>query len=156
VAGGRAERVTDLYFLDSTGEGDPSEEGLIRYVSNDLVGYINGTVVSLTTGTGLSPGAHKTLRQLIHFIDDGPAGGFASGAYKETAYSGAFVIAEVWWESSGKLKKIVSLDITYTGINPTTEEWKMYDTDGSTVLVTVTDTIVYSGVFEQNRTRAIA
>jgi hypothetical protein len=156
VAGGRAERVTDLYFLDSTGEGDPSEEGLVRYVSGDLVGYIDGVVVSLTTGSGLSPGAHKTLRQLIHFIDDGPAGGFASGAYKETAYSGAFVTAEVWWESSSKLKKIVSLDITYTGVVPTTEVWKVYDTDGSTVLTTVTDTVVYSGIFEQSRTRVIA
>jgi hypothetical protein len=47
------------------------------------------------------------------------------------------------------------LTVTYTGAFPTTEEWKMYDTDGSTVLATVTDTISYSGPFETSRTRAI-
>ena len=50
----------------------------------------------------------------------------------------------------------MQLDITYTGITPTTEVWKMYDTDGTTVLVTLTDAITYSGVFEATRTRTWA
>jgi hypothetical protein len=32
----------------------------------------------------------------------------------------------------------------------------MYDTDGSTVLVTVTEAITYTGAFEATRTRTIA
>jgi hypothetical protein len=32
----------------------------------------------------------------------------------------------------------------------------VYDTDGSTVLATVTDAITYGGVFETDRTRTIA
>jgi hypothetical protein len=114
------------------------------------------TLTELLVGTGgLTVEAHKALRQLIHFINDGPAEGFASGAYKETTGT-VFPTAVVWWESSAKLKKIVERLVTWTGAKATQDQWKMYDTDGSTVLITVTDTITYSGVFETSRTRAIA
>lgn len=114
------------------------------------------TLTELLAGAGgLTESGHRTLRQLIHFIDDGPAEGFASGAYKETTGT-IFPTAEVWWESNSKLKKIVSLDTTWTGVNITQEIWKVYDTDGSTVLATVTDAISYSGVFETSRTRTIS
>ena len=102
--------------------------------------------------------SHRDLRNLIHFIDDGPALGFASGAFKETLPSAdPFPTSETWWESAAKLEKIVQLTITRDAQKkPTTEVWQMYDTDGVTVLETVTDTIVYSGPFEATRTRAIA
>lgn len=102
-----------------------------------------------------TPDQHKALRQLIHFIDSGPAEGFASGAYNETTYSGVFPTAEVWWESAAKLKKIVSVDTTWSGILITQEVWKMYDSAGS-VLVTVTDSVSYSGILETSRTRTVA
>ncbi|UCH26700.1 MAG: hypothetical protein JSV66_03365 [Trueperaceae bacterium] len=116
------------------------------------------TLTELLAGAGgLTEEAHKAIRQLIHFINEGPAEGFASGAYKETLPSAAiFPTSVIWWESSSKLKKIVEKTITWTGVNATTIEWKMYDTDGSTVLVTVTDAISYSGIFETTRTRTIA
>jgi len=115
------------------------------------------TLTELLAGAGgLTENAHKVLRQLIHFIDDGPAEGFASGAYKETTGT-VFPTAIVWWESSSKLKKIVERLLTWTGVNVTTDQWKVYDaSDGTTVLWTVTDTVTYSGVFETSRTRAIA
>lgn len=106
---------------------------------------------------GLSTG-HRTLRHLIHFIDSGPADGFISGAYEEVLPAGdPFPTIETWWESSSKLKKIVELITTW---NPNrtinTEQWRMYDVDGSTVVATVTDTYAYSGVFMTSRTRAIS
>ena len=111
----------------------------------------------LRSGSGLSEAAHKTLRQLIHFIDDGPAEGFLSGAYKETTPAGnPFPTLEVWWESSSKLKKLVELATTWSGALITAEVWKVYDTDGTTVLATVTDAITYSGPFENTRTRTIS
>jgi hypothetical protein len=118
-------------FKDATGEFDPR-----------------------TGGSGITEAQHKVLRQLIHFIDDGPAEGFTSGAYKETTGT-IFPTSEVWYESSSKLNKIVSLDTTWTGAVPTTEVWKVYDTDGSTVLATVTDTVSHSGIFETSRIRTI-
>jgi hypothetical protein len=102
---------------------------------------------------------HRTLRQLIHFIDEqGPAFGFASGAFREILpAANPFPTSETWWESAAKLKKIVQETITYNA-NKTiaTDKWEMFDTDGVTVIETVTDTMTYSTVFETNRTRVIA
>lgn len=97
---------------------------------------------------------HKALRDLIHFIDDGPADGFATGSYKEIQYNGALITQEIWWEDNTKTQKIVQLDVTYTGAFPTTEVWQMFDTDGVSVLVTLTDSITYTGALETTRTRA--
>jgi len=107
-------------------------------------------------GSGITAAQHRVLRQLIHFIDDGPAEGFPSGCYKETTPTGPFPTSEIWWESSSKLKKIVELTTTWTGATITQEVWEVYDTDGSSVLATITDTINYTGLFESDRTRVIA
>lgn len=114
-------------------------------------------------GTGSSGGgAHRTLRHLIHFISEGPAEGFASGAYKEKLPSGSvFPTSVIWWESSSKLKKIVEKTITRSGggatkVFPTPVVWKIYDTDGSTVLATITDDITYSGVLDSTVTRTVS
>lgn len=103
---------------------------------------------------GLTVEGHKILRQLIHFIDDGPAEGFASGAYREVTGT-VFPTNITWWKSSLKAKKIVERNITWTGSLITTDEWKVYHTDGSTVLATVSDAISYTGIFETHRIRTI-
>jgi len=139
---------------------DDESVGLERDDSDRLVLWDseNETPIDLTTllsGTGgLTESGHQVLRQLIHFIDEGPAEGFATGAYKEVA-GGIFPTEIVWWESSSKLKKIVSQSLTWAGIVPSVILWKIYDTDGSTVLAEVQDTISYSGIFETSRARSI-
>lgn len=142
-----------LQLTESTA---PTETGEFRLVSGELFARDSAGSFNLRSGGGISEAQHRTLRQLIHFIEEGPAGGFASGAYKETLPSGSpFPTSVIWWESSSKLKKIVERSITWTGANPTTDQWEVYDTDGSTVLATVTDTISYSGPFETTRSRVI-
>lgn len=146
----------DELILKDNPAGDPTEEGAVRKVGGsfrmrDALGVFNPR----TGGTGLTEEEHKILRQLIHFIDDGPAEGFTSGAYRETTGT-VFPTAIVWWESSAKLKKIVEKLTTWSGPFPTTIVWKVYATDGVTVLATVTDTITWSGPFESSRTRTIA
>ncbi len=112
--------------------------------------------------SGITDTEHEVLHQLIHFIDSGPAHGFASNAYKETLPSGSFFPTSIiWWESSAKLKKLVEKIITRTGggatlIAPTPIEWKMYGTDGITVVGAVSDDVTYSGVVETSRTRTIS
>jgi hypothetical protein len=112
------------------------------------------------TGGGLDSNAHRILRQLIHFIEDGPAEGFTSGAYCETTPAGsAFPTSQIWYTSSGKTAKIVEETVSYNGnksIN--TDIWKMYAVDGSTVIATITDTYDYSGgnFLTPKRTRTIA
>jgi hypothetical protein len=137
--------------VSTTGEGQVlySDD---RFKMRDALGEFDPRA-----GTGITEAQHRALRTLIHFIDDGPAEGFASGAFKETLPSASvFPTSVIWWESSGKTKKIVERALTWTGVNLTTSVWKIYDTDGSTVLATITDAISYSGIFETTRTRTIA
>ena len=116
-----------------------------------------GTSLESTVTSGITENQHKTLRQLIHLANQGPYEGFASGAYQETLPAAAvFPTSFIWWESAAKLKKIVEETVTYNSQKLiTSDEWKVYNTDGVTVLKTATDTITYSGVFETNRTRTI-
>lgn len=97
---------------------------------------------------------HKVIRQLIHFVDEGPAEGFASGAYKEIV-GGLKPTSITWYTDSGKTNKIVEELITWVGNVATTIKSKIYDIDGSTVLWTMTDTVTYSGLTETSRSRAI-
>jgi len=135
---------------------DPS--AIASSTSTNLQKVLEDLDASIAAG-GITASQHRTLRQLIHFIQTGgPALGFATGAYRETLpVADAFPTSIIWWESNAKLKKIVELTLTYNA-NKTisTEQWQMYDTDGTTVIETVTDTITYSGVFETSRTRAIS
>lgn len=134
---------------------------LSRDASNNMT-FVDGqtgpyTLTQLATGgAGLTANQHKALRQLIHFIDEGPAEDFATNAYKVTGYTSTiFPNSEIWYEDNTLAQKIVEKATTYSGILVATEQWKMYDTDGTTVLVTVTDTYTYSGLFETSRTRTI-
>lgn len=147
-------RVEEEVQFEEQGS-NPTINGAVRHVSGDLVVKLASGVKSLTaSSSGVSESSHRTLRQLIHFIDDGPAEGFASGAYRETTGT-AFPTAIVWYTDSGKTDKIVERLITWSGVNVTVDKWKIYDTDGSTVLWTVSDAISYSSIFETNRTRTI-
>jgi len=124
---------------------------------DELDGYVQGMITS-GGGGGITPFEHETLRQLIHFIDEGPGDGFASGAFKENLPSGSpFPTSVTWYLDVGKTKKLVEKFITYTNTAfPTTIHWNMYDFDGVTIVHTVIDTITYNSAFEATRTRAIS
>ena len=116
----------------------------------------SGVVNGLGSGGGLSAQQHETLRQLIHFVDEGPGDGFVSGAYRVVA-SVPFPPSITWYIDSTQAKKIVEKLITYNSSNfPITITWNMYDTDGISIIHTVADTIVYNGGFESTRVRDIS
>lgn len=110
-----------------------------------------------SSGGGITPQQHQTLRQLIHFIDEGPGDGFASGAFKEVLPAGSiFPTSIIWYLDVSKTQKLVSKTIVWSGIVPSTITWQVYNVDGVTVAHTVTDNITYvNTIFEQNRTRTI-
>lgn len=149
-------------------------------IPSSIDGYVNfiyppgastvGLDVTLLPGTGitstnvqgafgqvLTPELHETLRQLIHFIDDGPADGFLSGAYKEISpVPSLYPTSVIWYVDSTKTQKIVEQTIVWTGVVPTTITWEVYNSDGTTVAHTVSDTISYTNnIFETSRTRTI-
>jgi hypothetical protein len=148
------EREEESIQFDTTDPAMPTAEGELKYVQGvGFVFYQNGIYTPIVGNA-----EHRTLRQLVHLAEEGgPFEGFTSGAYQETLPSASpFPTSVIWWTSSAKTAKIVEETITYNS-NKTiaTDQWKVYDVDGTTVLATVTDTISYSGVFETNRTRTI-
>ncbi len=97
--------------------------------------------------SGMTEAQHKALRQLIHFIDEGPTSGFASGAHKTVEYSPgtSFVSKTIWWTSSGQTNKIVEKTIARNANKtPATVTWQMYSSDGTTVVETAVDTYAYT------------
>ena len=108
-------------------------------------------------GGGITPFQHQTLRQLIHFIDEGPGDGFASGAVKKTTPAGALLPTSIIWYLDNTLTtKLVEKTIVWTGIVPSTITWKVYNVDGVTVAHTVSDSITYvNTIFEDTRVRTI-
>lgn len=135
-------------------DADPEIAGAIRYVSGSFRAKDGDGVFDLRSGSGLSESGHRILRQLVHFVDNGPSEGFDSGAYRETTGT-IFPTAIVWYDKSGEgKKKIIEKLITWTGVNPTTIVYKIYDAT-ETLLATASDAISYSGVFETSRTRTI-
>lgn len=109
------------------------------------------------SAVGIGIDEHPALRQLIHFIDEGPGDGFVSGAFKEIIGQ-PFPTSSTWYVNATKTQKIVEKIITYSGtVFPQTIAWNMYDVNGITVLHTVVDTIIYQdNIFESTRTRTIS
>lgn len=145
-------------FLEAAGVINGLEVGASQ-LTQEVIDAINA-------GGGGLPGAtwgaedeakHQALRQLIHFIDEGPAQGFSSGAFKEILpEESVFPTQVIWWTSVAKTHKIVEKISTWNlDNNPTSIQWRMYASDGVTVAATITDTITYSGPFELNRVRTI-
>ena len=112
-------------------------------------------------GGGISEAQHKTLRHLIHFVDEGPGDGFGTPCTK-TVTGGLFPTSIVWQDSSGNniIEKLIERSAgSATNLKPTPIKYKIYDGAGNlsgNVLYTITDTITYSGLNEASRSRAIA
>ena len=119
---------------------------------------VGGLSAGDVTSTLVTPTTHQTLLQLIHFIDEGPAGGFTTGATK-TVTGTLFPTLIEWKRSDATLlvdKTITRAGGGATNLAPTPIVWRMYDTDGVTVLETVSDAITYSGAYEASRVRTIS
>ena len=143
--------------------GPPTEAGQIRFVTGQFLGHNGTTVLDLgaTAGGGITESQHKVLRNLIHFIDEGPGEGFTSGATK-TITGGLFPTSVLWRDAAGF--KLVEKLITRSGggatnLKPTPIKWKIYDGVGDAsgnVLFTISDAITYSGAAEASRVRTIS
>jgi hypothetical protein len=121
-----------------------------------LIAGNNINITSQSNGPVTVTGIHDSLRDLIHFIDQGPACGFGVGAYKEQGPAGAFPTQSVWYTDITKVNKIVELIMTWSGAVPSSQTWRSYAADGVTVNCTVTDSYTYANsIFETSRNRTI-
>lgn len=139
MAGARDERVVDLFFDDDGTLGDPSEEGQVRLRGGDLVGFIGGTVKSLTTGTGgsgITEPQHKALDTLVHDL--------AESAFVEYGYTGFRITSETVWTDATKTTKIREALYSYTFGRVSQIVTVQFDGAGAPV-ETLTESITYSG-----------
>lgn len=117
------------------------------------------TITNTPVGGTLTVETHKTVRQLIHLADGvgGPFEAFPTGAYRVIT-GGVFPTSIIWYTDMAMTFKIVEKTISYNSIKePVSITWKVYDTDGITVLATVTDSISYiNNIFETTRLRSVS
>jgi len=102
----------------------------------------------------MDPWTHETLRQLIHFVDDGPAHGFPSGAFK-LILGRPFPTGVNWYKDSSQTELLLEKIIYPPLIQPTAITWRIYATGGTAVAQSLTDFISYTGPFEASRIRSI-
>jgi hypothetical protein len=127
---------------------------------DELDGYVQGLIAAGGSGgddSAADTDEHETLRQLIHFVDEGPGHGFAASAYKVSLPTGSpFPVSMTWYLDAAHTIKLVDKLVTYS-VNkfPIVLEWRMYASDGVTIIHTVTDSITYSSAFESTRVRII-
>lgn len=113
--------------------------------------------IDTTGSSGLTPEQHEILRQLIHFLDEGPGHGFANPVYKVVT-GGLFPTRIDWFVDAGLTLRVFSKLINRTGpsgslVKPNPITYIVYQSDGTTPAQTATDTVTYSGIAEVGRTR---
>ena len=124
---------------------------------DELDGYLQ-SIIGSGGGGGITEAQHKILLDLIHFIDNGPGDGFASGAVRTTSPTGPFPTNIVWFLDGTLTTKLVEKIIVYTVDKvPATITWNMYDRAGLVIIHTVMDTFIYTNnIFESERIRTIS
>lgn len=84
-------------------------------------------------------------------------GPIVDGAVEETLPAGAtFPTEVVWYRDASKTVELLRLTYTRNGQGLATQmQWQVF-TLGGTLVMTVTDSITYSGAFEVSRVRAVS
>ena len=101
------------------------------------------------------PSGSTDLDKLLFLTENGAFEG-QPASYREITGQ-PFPTLIVWWTDSGKTQKIVDKAIAYNANKtPATITRHLYASDGVTINLTAVDSIVYSGVFEQHRSRVVS
>ena len=98
----------------------------------------------LVCATSGQVASHNALADIVHFLDDGPGDGWASGAVESFGYNGPLMTSRVWWTTSAKTQRIYSEVYSYSGPLVATATYTLYDAKGTQVRAMV-DTFSYSG-----------
>lgn len=144
--GVRDERTQDLFLIDMT-PGLPSEEGQVRFTNLDIKAMVNGVVVSLITGTGITESQHQNLDTLNHWVDE--------NSYDELTRVATRVTHVVVWDSPSKTIKIREELITRTAGKVSQLVAKQYDRTTGLLKETMTEVYTRTGgrVTSISRTR---
>lgn len=102
------------------------------------------------------PAGSVDLNKLQFLVDVGPMENYMTPYREILPATDPFPTSVIWYDDNTKTKKVLQKILTYTGVNPTTIVWTIYQPDGVTPLKIATDTITYSGPFELSRERVVS
>lgn len=135
----RMERTTAgaLHFVDT--------------VANGTTGLDLAQLVSSVSGSANAFNALADIRLWL----DGPGDGFASGAVRTRIGTGPASGGYIWYKSANSTARLFDCTINYpTGSPlPSSKVYRLYASDGTTVVRTVTDTLTWSGPILTQKTR---
>lgn len=122
--------------------------GITKGLEIDLDNLTNDVITYFTS--------NSSLNNLINFIDDGPID-LLNDSYKEIIGQ-PFPTQITWYTNINKTHKIIEKIINRVeDCQPQVSSivWNSYQSDGSTILHSIKDTISYSNNFESTRNREI-
>ena len=137
------------YFLQSPASADST-----CYTDRDpadgarrVTDAVQGTrrMPDLISRTLAAYNPHQGLPDIIHFLDDGPGDGWASGSYKVATFSGPLPTGWTWYTNSAMTTKILQVVIAYPSASllPASQTWTVYS--GGVAVRTLVDTFNYTG-----------
>jgi hypothetical protein len=127
--------------------------GQIQFNSANVLAGDAGLTYDPATGKLTVSGPLTSRSALLALFGDGADGEADVGVTLTKTITGTVFPTKVVWKNG--LLKVVEKTITWTGANPTTIVWQLYDAS-EVLLLTITDTISYTGSFESGRTRVVS
>ena len=123
-------------------------------LTSPLYAVGSGSVQINVSSSVITSGSHERLRQLVHFVDQGPTIGQAT-FYKQVINPGMFPTTASWCLDAGFTQKFVEQRVVWANNVITQSIWQIWDDNGNPSEM-ITDVITYvSGIFESSRTRTI-
>lgn len=137
-------------------EGVTQGDSGVTSTVNLLGTGVSASYIGNTTTYEITKGLVPSDRVLILLANNGPFEDYP-GAFREClVHKKIFPSASIWYTDNTKTLRIAEeVNVYGSKIVPDQKIFRVYDTDGTTVLKTVTDTIYYQGVFEISRSRNI-
>lgn len=146
-------------FLQSTSSADGTV--YINRASTGTITFTDPTVGSkalnrLVSNSISDTQSHQALLDIVHFLEDGPGDGWASGAVCVRIGTAPNAGGWVWYTSTALSARIIDMTINYAtnSILPSTKVWRLYAANGTTVIRTLTDTYTWTGPILTQRQRS--
>ena len=138
--------------------------GSANLIYNYTTNILSGTTAQFTAVTSSFAGDGSNLinisRKLINYINNGPAEEYTSSYLEIDSSNTVFPTSSIWYTDITKTKKIYEEFYQRSGsgtqINPNPITYKLYKSDGVTVLIQATNTITYTSFGASNISRSIS
>jgi hypothetical protein len=127
-----------------------------------ITSSIEALANAITSTGGLTAEQHKTLRQAVHLLPNGPYDGYFDSSLSNNLYcevtpnNNPFPTQATWYTAPDMLNRIIQLNVTYNQ-NKTISSCIYYIYDSSNnIIKQITENFQYNGIFLSNITRTFS